>query len=185
MAKIPIRYTDYFPETIRRLREDGLLLASAAADGTPNVMTIGWLAMGSIWARPSMLVLVRPSRHTYSRLEKTGDFTVNVPPRALSEAVAYCGRASGRDRNKFEDMGLTAAPGRAVRAPIIEECVIHYECRTLHRNDLVPASLAQAVQDEFYPRGDYHRVYFGEIVAAYADEGAAARLAPVGALSPA
>jgi len=32
------------------------------------------------------------------------------------------------------------------------------------------------VQDEFYAQGDYHRVYFGEIVAVYADEEAAKRL---------
>jgi hypothetical protein len=53
---------------------------------------------------------------------------------------------------------------------------VHYECRTLHRNDLVPSALAQAVREEFYPSGDFHRVYFGEIVAAYADENAGTRL---------
>jgi flavin reductase (DIM6/NTAB) family NADH-FMN oxidoreductase RutF len=34
----------------------------------------------------------------------------------------------------------------------------------------------QAVREEFYPSGDFHRVYFGEIVAAYADENAGTRL---------
>ena len=65
---------------------------------------------------------------------------------------------------------------RQVRPPVIRECVIHYECRTLHRNDVVPEALAQAVLDDAYPNGDFHRIYFGEIVAAYADEDAAARL---------
>jgi flavin reductase (DIM6/NTAB) family NADH-FMN oxidoreductase RutF len=63
-----------------------------------------------------------------------------------------------------------------VRSPIIQECVVHYECRTLHRNDLAPEALAQAVREEFYSSGDFHRVYFGEIVAAYADEDASTRL---------
>ena len=40
---------------------------------------------------------------------------------------------------------------------------------------MAPDTLAQAVQ-EFYAQGDYHRVYFGEIVAVYADEDAAKRL---------
>jgi flavin reductase (DIM6/NTAB) family NADH-FMN oxidoreductase RutF len=183
MPKAAIRYTDYFAETMRRLKEDGLLLVTAAADGTPNVMTIGWMTIGSIWARPSLIVLVRPSRHTYSRLEEVSDFTVNVPPRELSEAVAYCGRVSGRDRNKFEDRGLAVTPSREVRAPILAQCVIHYECRTLHRNDLVPDAVVQAVREEFYPNGDFHRVYFGEIVAAYADPDAPRRLASAGPLS--
>ena len=71
---------------------------------------------------------------------------------------------------------MTPVPSREVRSPVIKECVIHYECRTLHRNDLVPDALAQAVREEFYPNGDFHRVFFGEIVAAYADEDASARL---------
>ena len=169
MPKVAVRYTDYFAQTMRRMREDGLLLVTAGADGKPNVMTIGWGTIGSVWSRPVFLVLVRPSRYS-------GDFTVNVPPRELAEAVAHCGTVSGRDRDKFMENRLTPVPSRQVRPPVIQECVVHYECRTLHRSDMAPDTLAQAVQDEFYAQGDYHRVYFGEIVAVYADEDAVARL---------
>lgn len=176
MAKVTIRYTDHFQDTIQRLREDGLLLVTAGAGGKPNVMTIGWGAIGSIWGRPVWIVLVRPSRYTYSRLEEVPEFTVNVPPKELAAAVAHCGTVSGRAHDKFQEMRLTTAPSRQVRPPVIAECVIHYECRVLHRNDLVPDALVQAVRDEFYPQDDFHRVYFGEIVASYADDNAAARL---------
>jgi flavin reductase (DIM6/NTAB) family NADH-FMN oxidoreductase RutF len=177
MPKVPVRYTDYFAQTMRRMREDGLLLVTAGADGKPNVMTIGWATIGSIWSRPVFLVLVRPSRYSYTRLEESAaDFTVNVPPRELAEAVAHCGTVSGRDRDKFPEQRLTPVPSKQVRPPIIQECVLHYECRTIHRNDLAPDTLAQPVQDDFYAEGDYHRIYFGEIVAVYADEDAAKRL---------
>jgi flavin reductase (DIM6/NTAB) family NADH-FMN oxidoreductase RutF len=178
MAKVRVRYTDLFAQTIQRMRGDGLLLVSLGADGKPNVMTIGWGLMGSIWARPVFIVLVRPSRHTYSRLEQVSDFTVNVPPPELAAAASHCGSVSGRDHDKFQEMRLTPIPSREVRAPVIKECVVHYECRTLHRNDLAPDALAEAVRAEFYPADDFHRVYFGEIVAAYADEDAAQRLRP-------
>ncbi len=178
MAKVTVHYGDYFKQTMQRMREDGLLLVSADRDGRPNVMTIGWGTIGSIWGRPLFIVLVRPSRHTFSRLEQNPDFTVNVPPRELAAAAAHCGKVSGRDHDKFQEMRLTTVPGRQVRAPIIQECVVHYECRTLHRNDVAPATLAQAILDEYYPQDDFHRVYFGEIVACYADEDAAARLRP-------
>jgi len=183
MTKVQVRFTDYFAQTIQRMREDGLLLASVGADGKANVMTIGWGTMGCIWSRPVFIVLVRPSRHTYGRLEQVSDFTVNVPPRELAAALSYCGSVSGRDHDKFQEAQLTLIPSREVRSPIIKECVVHYECRTLHRNDLAPAALAQAVREEFYPGGDFHRVYFGEIVAAYADEDAGTRLSaqPAGA----
>jgi flavin reductase (DIM6/NTAB) family NADH-FMN oxidoreductase RutF len=176
MAKVQVRYTDYFAQTIQRMREDGLLLVTQGADAKPNVMTIGWGTMGSIWSRPVFVVLVRPSRYTYSRLEQVSDFTVNVPPRDLAAAMSYCGTVSGRDHDKFQDMHLTPIPSREVRPPIIKECVVHYECRTLHRNDVAPEVLAQAVREEAYPGGDFHRIYFGEIVVAYADEDAAQRL---------
>ena len=176
MTKVQVRFTDYFAQTIQRMREDGLLLASMGADGKPNVMTIGWGTMGCIWSRPVFIVLVRPSRYTYSRLEQVSDFTVNVPPRELAAAVGRCGSFSGRDHDKFQEAQLTPIPSREVRSPIIKECVVHYECRTLHRNDLVPETLVQAVREEAYPWGDFHRVYFGEIVAAYADEDAGIRL---------
>ena len=112
MPKVPIRYTDHFAATLRRMREDGLLLVSTDPAGKPNVMTIGWGMVGSIWARPVFLVLVRPSRHTFSRLEQAGDFTVNVPPRELAETVAWCGTVSGRDHDKFAEKRLTLVPGR-------------------------------------------------------------------------
>ena len=116
------------------------------------------------------------------KLEATQVIVV-VPTHELAEAVAYCGKASGRDRDKFADSGLTITPSRHVRAPIVEQCVVHYECRAVHRNDLAPAAITQAIIDQFYPRGDFHRVYFGEIVAAYADENAARLLAPQGGLT--
>ena len=49
------------------------------------------------------------------------------------------------------------------------ECVIHYECRTIQRNDVDPDTLTQAIRDGSYAAGDFHRVYYGEIVAAYAE----------------
>ena len=185
MAKLTMHYTDLFAETMRQMRGDGLLLVTAGADGKPNVMTIGWGTVGAIWGRPTFVVLVRPSRYTYSRLEEVGDFTVNVPPPELADAASHCGTVSGRDHEKFQEKGLTVVPSKQVRAPVIKECVIHYECRTVHRNDLAPETVAQAILDDAYPEGDYHRIYFGEIVAAYADEDAKERLRkkPSGPLS--
>jgi flavin reductase (DIM6/NTAB) family NADH-FMN oxidoreductase RutF len=184
MAKVTIRYTDYLMQTIQRMREDGLLLATSGADGKPNVMTIGWGTIGAIWGRPVFLVLVRHSRYTYSRLEEAGEFTVNVPPRELAAEVNFCGTVSGRDHDKFEEARLTAAASRQVRPPIIEECVVHYECRIVHKSDVVPGALVQAILDDAYAQGDFHRVYFGEIVAAYADQDAAQRLSEAAAALP-
>jgi hypothetical protein len=53
---------------------------------------------------------------------------------------------------------------------------VHYECRTVNRVDMVPDALIQSIREQFYKKGDFHRIYFGEIVASYADEDATQRL---------
>ena len=184
MPKVTIRYTDHLAQTIQRMREDGLLLVTSGAHGKLNVMTIGWGTLGVMWGRPVFLVLVRPSRHTYSLLEEVGEFTVNVPPRELAARVNLCGTVSGRDHDKFQEARLTPVASRQVRPPIIQECVVHYECRVLHRNDVELGALVQAILDDAYPQGDFHRVYFGEIVAAYADQDAAQCLSEAAGVLP-
>ena len=176
MGKVLVDYRDYFDETIRRMCEDGLLLVTAGAEGEPNVMTIGWGVLGSVWGRAMFVVLVWPSRYSYSRLEEVDEFTVNVPPEELAKAAAYCGTVSGREHDKFKEAKLTILPGKKVSVPIIKECVVHYECRMAGKSDIVPEMLTQQVIKDAYSQGDFHRVYFGEILAVYADEDAGRRL---------
>jgi flavin reductase (DIM6/NTAB) family NADH-FMN oxidoreductase RutF len=176
MAKITVPYDEFLTPTLRRMRDPGLLLVTAGGAAKPNAMTIGWAAVGTFWAKPCFTIVVRPSRYSYLLLAESGDFTVNVAPPSLAETVAYCGKVSGRDHDKFAERGLTAAPARAVRAPIIAECVVHYECRTLYQEDLNPEALPAAVRTQCYPRADFHRIFIGEILATSADPDAAPSL---------
>ncbi len=177
MPKIEVSYTDYLKETYKMLRHGGLLLASVDAKGNPNAMTIGWGTIGIIWAKPIFVVLVRPSRYTYNLIEITNDFTVNVPTPKLADKVSYFGTVSGRDHNKFKAKGLTVTPGKKVKSPIIEECAINYECRVVHKNDVIPDKLVDEIRYSAYRQGDFHRIYFGEILVVCADIDAKEKLA--------
>ena len=176
MAKVDVEYTEYLNETLDILHDPGLLLVSADASGKPNTMAIGWGTLGIIWGRPIFVVLVRPSRFTFGLIEETNDFTVNVPYRNMGDIVEYCGTVSGRDHDKLAEKSLTATPGRKVKSPIIEECAIHYECKVVHKNKVIPAELTDKIVEQRYPGGDFHTVYFGEIAATYADPDARERL---------
>ncbi|MEE8400002.1 MAG: flavin reductase family protein [Desulfobacterales bacterium] len=171
MEKVDAKYLDYMTETHKMLGRGGLLLASADAQGKPNAMTIGWGTIGFSWNRPIFCVLVRPQTYTYGLIETTNDFTVNIPTPALKDDVMYFGTVSGRDEDKFKVRGLTATPGRVVTSPIIEECVIHYECKVVNKNDVLPDNLSDEIRDGIYGRLKigFHRIYFGEILAVYAD----------------
>jgi flavin reductase (DIM6/NTAB) family NADH-FMN oxidoreductase RutF len=165
MAKRTTDYRDHIDETIKAFSEDRVLLASCGKEGSPNVMAIGWGTIGIIWRRPIFVVLVRPSRYTHKLIEETGEFTVNIVPPQLKEVVQYCGSVSGRDHDKFKERKLTAVPSKKVKTPIIKECILHFECRVINKNDLVPSELEKSIVSSLYPKGDFHRVYFGEILA--------------------
>ena len=151
-------------------------MCSIGADGKPNVMTIGWITGGAIWSKPILTVLVRPSRFTYSRLNEVAEFTVNVLPPAMAPVAEVCGTVSGRDADKFAQTGLKPMPGQQVRVPVIEQAVVHYECRVVHTNEVIPTNLAAAIRTSAYRNGDFHRIYFGEVLAAYAAADARERL---------
>jgi flavin reductase (DIM6/NTAB) family NADH-FMN oxidoreductase RutF len=174
--KVEARYTDYLKETLDVMRKTGLLLVSTDAAGKPNTMTIGWGTIGIIWGKPIFIVLVRPSRYTHGLMEQTEDFTVNVPSADLADVVAFCGSASGRDHDKFSEKGLVAVPGKKVKSPIIEQCVIHYECKVVHKNDVLKDKLAGDIISSAYPRGDFHTIYYGEILSVYASPDAKEKL---------
>ena len=70
---------------------------------------------------------------------------------------------------------VLAAPAEAgtVLAPTIGQCPIVYECSVVHSHDVAPAQLADEIRRGAYVSGDYHRVYYGQILAALAEPNAA------------
>lgn len=177
MAKVEAKWTDYLKETMRMLANPGALLVSVDNQGKPNTMAIGWGTIGIVWGKPIFIVLVRPSRFTYGLIDEAGDFTVNIPYPEMAEEVEFCGTVSGRDHDKFAERNLTPAPAKTVKSPIIAQCAIHYECQVVHKNYVLPQELTEEIISSFYPEGDFHRVYFGEILAVQADDDAKERLA--------
>jgi flavin reductase (DIM6/NTAB) family NADH-FMN oxidoreductase RutF len=166
-----VPYTTYLVETLGKLQSPGLLLVTMGADGKANAMTIGWGTIGVIWGKRIMSVLVRPSRYSYTLLEQSDSFTVCVPSPTMRAAIEYCGKYSGRDGDKIAACKLTLLPSLHVRTPGIDGSAVIYECRIVHKTDVVPANLAKDITA--YPRGDYHRIYDGEILAVRAPTNAA------------
>ena len=164
MENREIAFTDDLSQTLEMMAKHGLLLTSTGAEARPNVMTIGWGCVGTIWARPVFIVLVRPSRFTFGNIEAAGQFVVAVPGDDMNETCLYCGTASGRDADKFAERGLTPVEAETVAAPLIEQCVRHYECTVIHRNDVVDAAIDAQIRSDAYAKGDFHRLYYGQIL---------------------
>lgn len=166
-------YTELFVPTMQKLPSPGLLLGVYQPDGKANIMTIGWYTMGFSWGMPLVTVMVRPSRYTYQGMEHSGCFTVNVPTAKMNKAMAICGSKSGRDIDKFTACGLTQEKAQNVLAPCVAECPIVYECQIVHASDVLPERLSDEIITSAYNDGDYHRIYFGKLIATYAAPNAA------------
>ena len=167
MLRQEVHFTHQLDKTFEMLSHGGALLAATREDGRSNVMTIGWATAGIIWGLPVMVVLVRPSRYTYQFIEESGMFTVNVPTPEMRAYVNMCGTKSGRDVDKLAD--VPASMGQKVNCVTLDECPLVYECRVVHTNDIVPENLVPEITGRSYRQGDFHRLYYGQILGTFAE----------------
>jgi len=136
----------------------------------PNPMTVSWGGFGTLWKRPVATVYVRPTRHTFSLLEASREFTLNFLPESFRDALDVCGTRSGRDLDKWKATGLATEPSTRVAVPRVAEATLALECRVLATLDVDPSRFLDRGIEELYPDRDYHRVFFGEVVAAWGSE---------------
>jgi flavin reductase (DIM6/NTAB) family NADH-FMN oxidoreductase RutF len=92
-----------------------------------NIFTVSWT--GTICTDPAMCYIsVRPSRHSYNIIKRTGEFVLNLTTKKLAYATDWCGVRSGADYDKFAEMGLTPGKALKVNAPVIMESPVNIEC---------------------------------------------------------
>ena len=130
-----------------------------------NAMTVGWGAFGVMWGRPYAQAVVRPTRYTHQFMEKYDTFTLTAFPPQFRSALQLLGSRSGRDGDKIKASGLTPEASQVVAAPSFVEANLVIECRKIYWQDIDPAHFVDPSIHAHYPRRDYHRVYFGEILA--------------------
>ena len=93
---------------------------------------------------------------------------MNVPTDEMRKWVGVCGTRSGRDLDKFAAYDMTISKSQTVEAITIDSCPMVYECKVVHYNDVIPANLDSEIELGSYGGSDYHRVYFGQVLGAYA-----------------
>jgi flavin reductase (DIM6/NTAB) family NADH-FMN oxidoreductase RutF len=129
-----------------------VLLTCTEAGGRPNMITLAWV--GTVCSEPPMIsVSIRPHRHSYPLVKKSGEFVINIPTLAILEQTDKAGIISGRDTDKFAALGLTPIKAEHVAAPLIAECPVNIECVVRHTLLL-----------------GTHEMFVGEVLAVHADE---------------
>jgi len=129
-------------------------LIGCGSGDAQNIITLAWV--GVVNSNPPMLsIAVRPNRYSHNLIRDSGEFTVNLPSAEQVAKADGCGTLSGKDVDKFEHFGLTAARGTLSCAPMIEECPLSMEC-------VVEKTLSLAS----------HTLFIGRVVASYAADNA-------------
>lgn len=137
-----------------------------------NTMTIGWGGINILWGKLVFVAYVRFSRETYQMIEESNEFTISVPlDKDMKKELAYCGTKSRRDTDKIKDMNLKLTPGRVVETPILSDCELHYECKVIYGIPMEQRMIPKDVKFKYYPKEDYHMIYYGEVVDSYLIEG--------------
>ena len=168
--KVECDLKDVLEVAMRKLQTPGLLVTSVGLDGQHNIMTIGWGLVGKLWRETVFMIAIRPSRHTSKLIEETNEFTVNIPADGMDETVAYCGKVSGREHDKFKERELKIMDGRNVKSRIIEDCIAHFECKVIGKYKLTPELLSEDVLKTSYPSGNFSTLYFGKILSILVDK---------------
>ena len=131
-----------------------VLVSCGATPDEYNLFTVAWT--GTVCTNPPMCYIsVRPERHSYEIIKRTGEFVINLTTKRLARATDWCGVRSGRDYDKFLQMGLTPTPAEIVMAPVVEESPVAIECRVkqiipLGSHDMFLADVVNVLVDEEY-----------------------------------
>lgn len=92
-------------------------------------------------------------RASYSLIQETNEFGLNIPSMELIESVAKIGTLHSNQVDKFAETGLTPMDAKMIQAPLIKECFLNMECKVIDQ----------------YVTGD-HTVFVGEPVMVHMDE---------------
>ncbi len=148
-----------------------LLTAGEYAAGKYNSMTVGWGSLGVMWGKPFAQIVVRPSRYTLEFIGRHETFTLCAFPAKYRDALMHLGTKSGRDEDKIAAAGLTPEASTCVAAPSFAEAELAIECRKIYWDNFKPANFLDPDIGKNYPLKDYHRVFYGEILAVSAAPG--------------
>lgn len=152
-----------------------VMVSVTDGEGHDNIITVAWA--GTVCSDPPMLsISVRPERHSYSMLKKTGEFVVNLVTEELVYATDFCGVRSGRDLDKFKEMKLTKLPADQVKVPLIGESPVNLECKVsqvipLGTHDMFLARVVAVHADRRYmdQQGKFHLEQAGPVVYSHGD----------------
>ncbi|MFW9826946.1 MAG: flavin reductase family protein [Candidatus Thorarchaeota archaeon] len=116
-----------------------------------NLITLAYV--GKVCFDPPIIaVSIQPKRHSYQLIESHKEFVINYPTLAQLRETDYIGTRSGRNIDKWNELGLTKEEASVVEVPMVKEFPWNMECKVIKRIEF-----------------GTHVCYFGKVVATHTD----------------
>lgn len=142
-------------------------LVTTAVGRKKNIMTISWTLVMDF--TPKLAFVTGAWNHSFHALMQTKECVIAIPSIDMAETVVRIGTCSGADTDKFRKFGLTPAKSKAIKAPLIVECIANIECRVIDyvkKHDLfVLEGLRAWIDPDGHRRRTFHAVGDGTFVA--------------------
>ncbi len=139
------------------------MLITAGDENGYNTMTASWGALGVLWKKNVAHCYIRTGRHTLGFVDSNDYYTLSFFGEEYRNALAYCGKYSGRDVDKAKECGLTPVHENGIT--YFAEAQLVLICRKLYRQQFDPSCFIDGeINTQCYPQPDHHFQFIGEIV---------------------
>ena len=166
-----IKPEEFGDNVFRMIGKDWMLITSSdSTDGMKcgvdyNTMTASWGGVGILWRKPVVFAFIRPERHTYGFAERNKRITMSFFDEKYRDALAFCGKVSGRDYDKAKECALTPEydkneDGRAVW---FGEARVVIKAKKLYSDFIKKDCVTEDFVLDNYRDSGWHKMYVCEI----------------------
>ncbi len=128
-------YSIFNPRQVALITTKGREKIGISRDLREDVVTIIWHTPLSI--NPLMYAIVLGKKHFSTQLiQDSKCFAVNFMPASAKDVVAFCGKHSGRDIDKFKSCCLARFPCKRIDCSRLSSAVAYLECQVLSEVDV-------------------------------------------------
>jgi flavin reductase (DIM6/NTAB) family NADH-FMN oxidoreductase RutF len=144
-----------------------VVLLTTATAKKKNVMTLSWHMVVDF--TPRIAFVTGSWNHSYKALVRERECVIAVPGVDLARKVVAIGACSGTDTDKFKKFRLTPLRAKAVKAPLVAECLANIECRVvdhIRKHDIFVLDAVRAwIDPKRRERRMFHAVGDGTFIA--------------------
>lgn len=161
MKEVKLEELEFNPFTM--IGKEWMLINTKTKDEV-NTMTASWGGMGHLWNKNVVFLFVRPQRYTKKLIdEENVKVSVSFFGGEHKKELGYLGTNSTYDvKDKIQKSGLHLIEEEGVVS--FEEATLTLEVEKLYRQTLTEDNfLNKKVDEDAYPKHDYHDVYVCEI----------------------